>query len=236
MDGVAGSQPELRVEYVETVVRGRYLLRPGRGAGLLVGFHGYAENAADQLERLARLPEAEGWDLCSIQALHPFYTRVDGEVVASWLTSLDREHALKNNLHYLNRILEQVQHGDVAAVSPLVFSGFSQGAAMAWRAACRFGCCGVVAVGSEIPLELGPEALASVPAAMLARGRNDRKYPLEKLESDVGRLSVAGVRVEVAEFSGGHLWTQELDPYLSGFLARIARGKSVVEAEIGTRE
>ena len=52
--------------------------RPGaRGRGtriaVLVGFHGYTENADIQMERLAALPGSERWTLVSVQGLHRFY-------------------------------------------------------------------------------------------------------------------------------------------------------------------
>ena len=37
---------------------------------MLVGFHGYAEDAEAQLERLRAIPESTRWLSVSIQALH----------------------------------------------------------------------------------------------------------------------------------------------------------------------
>jgi hypothetical protein len=70
--------PRLAVERaIETRVHGRYLVRTGPGtgaAGLLVGFHGYAEDAAIHLHALSAIPEIDRWLIVSVQALHPFYT------------------------------------------------------------------------------------------------------------------------------------------------------------------
>ena len=60
---------------IATTTHGRYLLLPASApapAGLLVGFHGYAEGAESQLERLRAIPGADRWTLVSVQGLHRF--------------------------------------------------------------------------------------------------------------------------------------------------------------------
>ena len=82
---------------IATPTHGRVLVRepPGQTrAGLLVGFHGYAETAEIQLARLEAIPGAEAWMLLSVQALHRFYRGRSDEVVASWMTRQDREAAI----------------------------------------------------------------------------------------------------------------------------------------------
>ena len=54
---------------------------------LLVGFHGYGENAEKHLVEMESI--GSGWTLASVQGLHRFYTRSE-EVVASWMTRQDR--------------------------------------------------------------------------------------------------------------------------------------------------
>jgi len=68
---------------------------------MLVGFHGYAENAEAQLERLRGIPESARWLSISVQGLHRFYQRRTNLVVASWMTSQDREVAIRDNLAYV---------------------------------------------------------------------------------------------------------------------------------------
>ena len=76
---------------IETPTHGRVLVREAGGqapAGLLVGFHGYAETAEIQMARLEAIPGADAWTLLSVQALHRFYRGRSEEVVASWMTSI----------------------------------------------------------------------------------------------------------------------------------------------------
>ena len=71
---------------IATRTHGRYLVVPPAALGsapVLVGFHGYAEGAEAQLERLRAVPGAERWRLVAIQGLHRFYQRRTNEVVAA---------------------------------------------------------------------------------------------------------------------------------------------------------
>src|SRR5215467_14311096 len=102
--------PDL-LQTIDTRSHGRYLVRvPAVPAPwpLLVGFHGYAENAQDHLDAIASIPGTDAWLLVSIQALHTFYTRKE-KVVASWMTREDRELAIADNIEYVGRVLSRVR-------------------------------------------------------------------------------------------------------------------------------
>jgi hypothetical protein len=75
---------------------------------MLVGFHGYAESADVQLDRLRAIPGTERWLLVSIQGLHRFYQPRTNDVVASWMTRQDRELATVDNLAYVTAVLDAV--------------------------------------------------------------------------------------------------------------------------------
>jgi predicted esterase len=214
-------QSEAQVIHVETTIRGRSVMMvPGRERprNFLLGFHGYAENAEDQIGRLNRLVPDEDWLLCSIQALHPFYTRSDGQVVASWMTRLDRELAIADNLRYVGRVVDAVtgRYGDPAR---LVLCGFSQGAAMAYRTAAALPTGSwVVAVGGDIPPELTTEAISRFRGVFVCRGERDRQYPQSRLEEDTRRLKESRVPYQVVVYPGGHQWNSEVDGAASLYL------------------
>ena len=209
---------------IATSTHGRYLVEPaeaGDPAPLLVGFHGYAEAAETQLERLRSIPGSQGWLLVSVQGLHRFYRRRSGDVVAGWMTRQDRELAIADNHAFIAAIVDEVaQHWPVAHA--LVFAGFSQGVAMAFRAACssQRSVSGVIALGGDVPPEVDRAALARTRAALLGRGQRDEWYSADLFATDAVRLREAGVDVEPVVLDGGHEWTPAFSAAAGAFLKR----------------
>ena len=205
---------------VAASTHGRYLVQHPADApvGLLVGFHGYAENAEIHLAELQRAAGAASWTLVAVQALHRFYNR-RGDVVASWMTSQDRNEAIADNIRYVSSIVRQVQDG-TAGASRLVYVGFSQGTAMACRAAAYGGltCDGVILLGGDVPPEIKAQSLR-LPPALIGRGSRDDWYTSAKLDADVTYLTSRSCQVETVEFEGGHEWTEEFRAAVRRFLA-----------------
>jgi predicted esterase len=207
---------------VAATVHGRYLTIPPQTSGpapILVGFHGYAEDAEAQIERLRAIPESSRWLSVSIQALHRFYQRQPNRVVASWMTSQDRELAIADNVAYVAACIDAVAE-EWPTIPKIVFAGFSQGVAMAFRAAVSAtrGVAGVVAVGGDIPPELTPGALQRLPATLIARGTSDEWYTKDKFADDERRLRECSVRVRALEFNAAHEWSSEVVAAASDFL------------------
>jgi len=208
-----------------TATTGRYLVEPARhpGAPFLVGFHGYAQRAEHLLEDLLRLPGAGDWNLVAVQALHPFYSPKTREVVSSWMTSLDRDRAIEDNVAYVRRVVAELRaergHGR------LVFAGFSQGAAMAWRAAARCGPCqGLLVLGGDLPRDVARTPGLALPPVLLGRGEQDTFYTAPNLDGDLAALEALGCRPEAVRFEGGHAWAP-------GFLAAAGRFLERVRVE-----
>lgn len=213
-----------RLESVEATVQGRYWVREAAGPGVapvLVGFHGYGEDAEALLREINLIPGVTDWKLIAIQALHPFYKSRTGEVVASWMTRLDRDEAIQNNIEYIARVLErELGPSGAASSTPLVFVGFSQGTAMAYRAAAGTGreCQGVVALGGDVPPELRDRGLSGLPVALIGRGSRDEWYSEEKLAEDMRVLKSQGVDCRPVRFDGGHQWTDGFRSMVGRFL------------------
>src|SRR5690349_6954406 len=130
---------------IEARTHGRILIRVPEVRGpwpLLVGFHGYGEAAGDHMDALRSIPGTDDWLLVAVQALHPFYTRKE-RVVASWMTREDRTLAIGDNIDYVGRVLETVRR-EHPTTATLVFSGFSQGGAMAYGAAATYRAHGLI--------------------------------------------------------------------------------------------
>jgi predicted esterase len=216
---------DVEVQRVEATVHGRYLLRPAGGSarGVLVGFHGYGETAESHLHALLEIPGAENWVVTSIQALHPFYTR-SGEVVASWMTSLDRETAIADNIAYVRRAVAEILSA-AGIDGPLVYAGFSQGVAMAYRAAAAAGwpSAALIALAGDVPPEVGQTELATFPRVLIGRGKSDSWYSEGKLTADVQLLRAQGVEVDFERFDGGHEWTPVFRRRCGEFMDAVAR-------------
>lgn len=207
---------------IAATTHGRVLVRDARAAaarGVLVGFHGYMEHAGLQMERLASIPGAERWTLVSVQGLHRFYRGRTQEVVASWMTREDRDVAIADNLEYVDAALDTVPHDEATRI---VYAGFSQGVAMAFRAAARGRrrAAGVIAVGGDVPPELLADAGARLPPVLLARGARDDWYTAERYRADLDALAARG-SVRALAFDGGHEWSPSIGRDAAEFLASL---------------
>ncbi len=201
---------------IATTTHGRYLVREGSGAGLLVGFHGYGENADRHLAELERLPETEGWTLVAVQALNRFYNQRTQEVIASWMTKQDRELAIADNHAYVGAVL-----AELGPSRPLVFAGFSQGASMAYRAGSAFPCEGLLVHGGDIPPDVSAQERVHLPPVLLGRGASDDWFTAEKFEKDL-RFLQGVTSVTTCPFDGGHEWHDEFRGAAGRFLARLS--------------
>jgi len=200
---------------VTASVHGRYLLEERSAERVLVGFHGYAETAESCLEEMLRIPGLDRWSLVSVQALHPFYTRA-GTVVASWMTRLQRDHAIDDNVAYVQRVIE-----DLPPAQTLVFIGFSQGAPMAARAATRAArSAGLILLGGELPPEIFGDPHVQMPPTLLARGSRDEWYTDEKFKHDLNWLE-SRTRVARCVFAGGHEWSDAFREAAGEFLQSL---------------
>ncbi|MFP5379101.1 MAG: phospholipase, partial [Vicinamibacteria bacterium] len=149
-----------RVHTIETRIHGRYLSAMPDGPGphpWLLGCHGYGEAAPQQMAVLERLDPERRWGRVSVQGLHRFYTRNE-EIVASWMTREDRDLAIADNVAYVGAVVDEVRR-TLPVGDPLVLVGFSQGAAMAYRAAAAgLGARGLVVLAGDVPPDVAPRA------------------------------------------------------------------------------
>lgn len=208
---------------IEATTHGRYLVELADGTSpdaAIVGFHGYGENAEMQMERLRPIAQRLRCLLISIQGLHRFYRANSNEVVvASWMTRQNRALAIADNISYAGRVIEAVL-SERQVKLPVWFVGFSQGVAMAFRAAVssRVQPAAVVAVGGDLPPEIQSDTLKRLSGAMLCHGVSDPYYSNNKFLEDEARLTVAGVKTRLFEFDGGHVWPHDLDELLPRFI------------------
>lgn len=199
------------------------------GAGpwpVLAGFHGYAEHAGDMLEQLRRIRGDRTWLLVSVQALHRFYGRGD-RVVASWMTREDRELAIDDNVTYVAAVMAALRR-EYPVGDTIVYAGFSQGVAMAYRAvAAVHGRGGVPRAGGgimlagDIPPDVAP-LVHELPPLLIGRGTKDSWYTEAKAKADADVFAAAGVAPQWHVFDGGHEWDESFVVAAGEFLDRIA--------------
>ena len=213
------------VEVCTTAARtlGRYLVVPaesGEPAPLLVGFHGYGESAERHLEALLAIPGVRRWRVASVQALNRFYERRTGTVVGCWMTSQDRDQAIADNVAYVRTVVSEL---GAPSGGPLVFAGFSQGVAMAYRAALgsEHRCDGLVILAGDVPPELRGVPPDRWPPILLGGGLRDAWYTEDKRTADVAFLRSRGIEHETAFFDGGHDWHPDFRAAAGRFLERI---------------
>ena len=215
----------MNVFHVPARTHGRVAVREagfdGKRSRLLLAFHGYAQRAETMIELLDGVPGLDAWTIASIQALHPFYDR-RGNVVASWMTKEDRDAAIAENVEYVDEATVALQRERRADV--IVCVGFSQGAAMAWRAAVlgRRRAEGVIAVGGDIPPELKDVPAENFPIALVAGGTRDEWYTDAKVAADIAMLEEKAVPFGSVRYDGGHEWTDDVGRETGKFLAALA--------------
>jgi predicted esterase len=201
---------------IETPTHGRVLHEARSTDRLLIGFHGYAERAETHLEQLHKIEGTAAWSLASVQSLNRFYTRA-GDIVGNWMTSLDRELAIADNVGYVRRVVAALPRAKT-----LAFIGFSQGASMAARAAAAIPCAGLIMLGGDIPPDVKTDRV-TLPPVLLARGLTDDWYKEEKFKNDLNFLESSRIAVQALSFEGGHEWSDAFRTAATDFLNALIR-------------
>ncbi len=211
---------------IATTTHGRYLTShaPGGDAvGMLVGFHGQGETAAIQMAHLEEIRGSRPWVLVSVQALHRYYSR-RGDVVAAWMTREDRELMIADNIAYVRSVVADVRSRLGTAPARLVYAGFSQGTAMAYRSAAFAGypCDGLIILAGDLSPDVLPHA-ATLPRVLLGRGSEEAWYTEEVALADLGHLNAAGVHTVEHVFADGHVRHPSFTARAGEFLDEIER-------------
>ncbi|MDA8019250.1 MAG: hypothetical protein MPN21_17555 [Thermoanaerobaculia bacterium] len=225
----APDRDEVQIRHQQTQVQGRYLVWRGPEASnrppLLVATHGYGEDAGSILREVRKIPSVDGWLVVSVDAPHPFYTK-KGDVVRCWMTKIDREQAIAHNTAYVTDVVEAVRQSENTS-DILVFAGFSQGVAMAWRGLA--GCLrrgmeahGLLALAADVPPDIAADPPPGIPPVLLGRGTRDEWYSAKKMEQDLHVLEELEVDVTPCVFEDGHLWATEYLAAADVFLRRVS--------------
>ena len=208
----------MHVHTLPTTTHGRYLVRDGPPERLLLGFHGYAQNAEIHMADLEPIPGIDDWTVVSVQALNRFYLGRTTDTAGCWMTRQDRELIIADNINYVRAVTAAF-----AEARTIVVEGFSQGAAMAYRAAAHLDrVVGIVILGGDVP----PDVDGPLPPVLIGRGESDDWYTEEKFKKDLKSLD-GRARVQTAVFEARHEWTDAFRSAAGEFLSRVLTGQHV---------
>lgn len=99
--------------------------------------HGYGQSAEKFIYKFEQLDEKEHF-IIAPEGLSRFYWNgVGGEVVASWMTSKNRENEIEDYLYYIQNVLTKFQF-QTQHKTELICFGFSQGVATIMRFLAAF--------------------------------------------------------------------------------------------------
>ena len=167
---------------------------------------------------LEQIPGIDAWTVVAIQALNRFYLGRSTDTAGCWMTRQDRELAIADNINYVRAVVAALPRAET-----IVVEGFSQGAAMAWRAAAHLDrVVGVVILGGDVP----PDVDGPLPPVLIGRGEDDDWYTDEKFKKDLKSLE-GRTRVETAVFKGRHEWSDAFRSAAGEFLSRVLTGQHV---------
>jgi predicted esterase len=138
------------------------------------------------------------------------------------MTREDRELAIADNLVYVASALDVVPHDEATRI---IYAGFSQGVAMAFRAGVRGHrrAAAVIAAGGDVPRELLEDASLEFPPVLLARGERDDWYTAAKFDADVSALTARRISVQPVTYAGAHEWNASVAALVGEFVASMTR-------------
>ncbi len=210
------------LRHAPATVQGRYVVRaPGAGAAAhhFIGFHGQGQTAEEMLAAFADSVPGDDWLVVSVQGLNTHYAGRNQAVVASWMTTLDRDRAIATNVAYVDTVVDQVVQ-EFGAPSTRVFAGFSQGVGMAHRAAVlgRHSSSAIITVGGDVPPELRSLPARPGQTVLAMTGENDAYFNPAALEIEVQGMRRRGIDAQLAIFGGGHEWNAATSTATAVFL------------------
>jgi predicted esterase len=137
---------------------------------------------------------------------------------------------IDDNVRYVSGVISEVRRRERTS-GVLVLAGFSQGVAMAYRAAsrCGFPCHGLLALAGDVPPDVAEDGAPRLPPVLLGRGRRDEWYTEEKMNADLATLEKKGADVETCVFDGGHDWTEDYFRAAGRFLEGIRSEKEALK-------
>ena len=140
------------------------------------------------------------------------------------MTRQDREQAIADNVAYvdaaLDRVAIEIGNQFDELIPDFICLGFSQGVAMAYRAALlgRHRVAGIIAVGGDVPPDVKSVPAERWPRVLVAAGAKDHWYTPDKVAGDEAFLRAHGVTHELCRHEGGHVFNEDVRVAAAAFL------------------
>ncbi len=172
---------------------------------VLIACHGYAQLANYFLKWF------EPFDLKNTVIIAPeglsrfYWNGFSGNVVASWMTKVDRQNDIDDYVLYLDQVIDSLSLPSNIKLSAL---GFSQGGATVsrWIANSRYKFNNLVLWAAVFPDDIEVLSLKNLipnPIQILF-GNNDQFYNVEQIELLKKRLQKTEISIEFTDFIGAH--------------------------------
>lgn len=172
---------------------------------LLIACHGYAQSCKGFIKNFAPLRDGN-WLVVAPQGANQLYWE-NNKVGFTWMTRYMREYTIRDNIAYMERLMDAVR-GQFRFDPRRVFAlGFSQGSAMAHRlgAAGLARPAGVIQCGGDLPPDVAARLREMEPYPVLVvHGRGDAQMSFDKAQEGERQLREAGWPVETDYFEGDH--------------------------------
>jgi len=172
-------------------------------------FHGYAQLAAEMLEKFNGL-ENEETVFIAPEGFNRFYKKgFYGDVGASWMTKEDRENEIKDYMIFINNLYQKyASQLNTPKLSVNLF-GFSQGAATAFRvfADNKFKVDNLILWAGAPPLDVDYKKARILSVSTNIKifvGKDDKLVNKEKLDETLKRLNESKMKYELLNYDGGH--------------------------------
>ena len=167
--------------------------------------HGYAQLAERFLKKFEPVFR-DDFFIVAPEGLHRFYAReTSGNVVASWMTSEDREDDIDDYLNFLDTVYRDVMPSFPKRVRIIVL-GFSQGAATAsrWITSGRSRIDELILWCGFFPPDLNVAEIPEHVKVKLVTASEDRYYSPEQMALQVAGMKKLIPEIEHFQFEGKH--------------------------------
>lgn len=176
--------------------------------------HGYAQTADYFIKNFEAISNEKNL-IIAPEGLHRFYRQgTSGLVVASWMTSKDREQDITDYVNYLNEVYEEVLLPFKNKKIKINVLGFSQGTASVcrWIADKKSAADNLILWAGGFPPDLNFETNATVFHSIktyIIAGNNDNYITEEKTKEHERLLNDHKISFHLIRFNGKHEMQEE---------------------------